>query len=1593
MFDPVKASQNIKDEFIDYIETQFPISNAFYRDQFHEELSRIIDKGPYLEINDVFTTGKSINELIDEGVLSTSFRDLESNKPASEKRIFPLDRPLYWHQEEAVRRIVNGENLVVSTGTGSGKTNCFLLPVLNELMLEESEGTLGTGIRAIFIYPMNALANDQIKNIRRILSEYPSITFGVYNGSTEEEEEKAISTYEAMFANEPNLKLRSPLPNEMISREKMKEHPPHILFTNYAMLEHLLFRPKDDVLFSGNNFRFVVLDEAHVYCGATGIETSILLRRLKARISSRKKLQFILTSATLGDAKKDKEVAEFATNLTGASFSRNSVVRARREAYSPPIHPKTYPEHLLIELDDEQNNVKEVFKKYDIEIDESKSEEELIYDFIEGSFLYAGLRSMGDNIIPLNEIFEYLGVSEKTVIAFVSLCAKAEKGGRTLVDARYHYFLRGLEGCFISLGKEPRLFLQRRESYKGDAVFEVAICDDCGSLALVGKELDGHLVQANRYKDEEEYFFLASEDCEEDEEVKKKKQHYYLCPECGKIDRRKFQCEHDENNLIELIKANKPKDSSSPNTKCGRCGVGEYRRFYLGYDAATSVIGTALYEELPELEFSPETQKSSSENIFLKSLPGTSKKQGRKKARQFLVFSDSRQQAAKFACYMEKNYQEFLRRRGIVHMLKEKAPDILKGGFTLADLAYSLGNYFCDRRCFAENNNDRANLTDVSMNQAWVAVLNEVARYNAATSLTKLGMVQFHYLGNDERMASVLVDRYHISEEEAEQFLDFLIFDGFVNHGAIVAIDGINLNNDDLEYIFYSPNQKYVAKEHSGPSCSQWMPKAKRSGDGYNDMLKRLHCTKEILHINDEEAYEFLDQYFDYLKNESNPHPIVSKLKDGSFALCGKDIEVRLPSDSRAKWYRCQKCGAISQFHNGGKCLSRGCGGEIEQIDPVLLNNNNHFAKLYKSENFSPLYIKEHTAQLSKIEGLEYQEAFIKKDINALSCSTTFEMGVDVGDLETVFLRDVPPLPSNYAQRAGRAGRSLKTAAYSLTYAKLSSHDLTFFAAPKEMIGGQILPPQFKLDNEKIVRRHIYAVALAMYFGLYPEQYCNNRTLKFLGDKGYLNFIEWLESKPEKLQKMLLDSIPDVDGLHKRMGLLDYSWLDDFIGKDGILTNLIKEYEGNIEKYEALIKESTDEKDLDRASKYQRREKAYKNNRLIEFLARGNILPRYGFPVDTVELEQMRGTRELSLSRDMQMAIAEYAPSAEVIANGKMYTSRYIKKETIINDGGKKEWTIGYIAKCDHVDENGNQCDAINFSETPISDKGIECYACGHVLAKDKFTESIWPRSGFVTDGTEKGVPMTSQNKIYRSEFYYIGNKAARKINGFHYKLNDIVVTLESTTNDSLLVKSEKKFYVCPECGFAYAEDETISGDSQATKSMGNRAISIDTKGIHKNLYGSNCSCQHLNAFGLHHTFYTDVAKISFDCDTSSHKTMISVLYAILHAFSETLHIERRDIDAVLSFKIKDGLRSNSIILYDRVPGGAGHSRRLVTKDGKMLQLIIKKAYDKVHDCDCDPSCYKCLRSYENQMIHDDLDRKEAERFLAKLLGKVEPID
>jgi ATP-dependent helicase YprA (DUF1998 family) len=316
---PLETTKHIRQTYLRYLKTIKPFQDEGFRNAFASALEEpnMLVKGPLVEIALPYKKDKSIKDLVADGILSSKFAELNSPD-------LPYDRPLYAHQVKAIEKAVKKRNLVVATGTGSGKTETFLVPILNYLFREEEAGTLGqTGVRAMLLYPMNALANDQMKRLRRLLQFYPKITFGRYIGETDDttSRDKAIDGFKKIYPQEPILD------NELFTRPEMQARPPHILLTNYAMLEYLLLRPADSTLFdgkTGRHWHFIVLDEAHVYDGANATEMAMLLRRVADRVVGAQlgRLQVIATSATLGGGRKDfPEVIQFAINLFNKDFS------------------------------------------------------------------------------------------------------------------------------------------------------------------------------------------------------------------------------------------------------------------------------------------------------------------------------------------------------------------------------------------------------------------------------------------------------------------------------------------------------------------------------------------------------------------------------------------------------------------------------------------------------------------------------------------------------------------------------------------------------------------------------------------------------------------------------------------------------------------------------------------------------------------------------------------------------------------------------------------------------------------------------------------------------------------------------------------------------------------------------------------------------------------------------------------------------------------------------------------------------------------------------------------------------------------------
>ncbi len=1607
MFNPIVASANIKDEYIGYITTSFNIADKEYARQFENELQKegAVTKGPYLDISDSFRTGKSLEQLIEDNAVSSLFRELEASKSDANKEL-QLKRALYLHQQQSIEKINDNRNLVVTTGTGSGKTECFIIPIINHLLREKEKGKLGPGVRAILVYPMNALANDQMKRLRELLSEYEDITFGVYNGSTQQDDESGINEYGRIYKDANGAPLK-PLNNEVISRETMQKKPPHILVTNYAMLEYMLLRPNDDLVFSGANLRFIVLDEAHIYRGTTGMETSLLIRRLKARISDPDNVLHIITSATLGGKEADEDIARFASTLCGATFRTEDIVRSVMEAPEYKEEAEDIPAELFAEMANPIEPLNTILSRFGRSKQAGISDEEYIFDLCLNSTLYRAIRSVIEGPMTVKEIADAVNdvmpVTEQDIVNLISVAVQGEKNKTVLMKARYHMFAKALEGAYVTINKNKILSLTRKNHYLIDSTqwkgFECAVCDDCGRLGITGQLTKNDILEfvSNAYgeKSEASYFMIAEDDETDflddedldDEEIGKN--NYLICSKCGSVIheslKKHITCEHTLNDYVRVRKADVKGKNETP--KCPCCNTGSFRRFYMGYDASTAVLGTSLYEQLPETEI---ILKSSFEdingkkNLFGKS--ATKKQDVIKKSRQFLSFSDSRGEAAFFACYMEDSYQEFLRRRGIWHIVEQNRQSMSANPWEISDFVDALTAFFEQNRTFASaGDKGTENLSGISRKMAWIAVLNEMVNARRATSLSSLGIISFQYKGNTEEVMEDVAEEFNQDVNDVKALFDLLVMD-IVYHGAIKG--DCNLSEDEAEYIYYTSIPKRVkklrdeVKDKGYSSVMGWIPNIQTNGNTRKN--GRIVRCMNVLEIDQKAAAELLDMYWEGILNGE-----FALIPEGDGKFCFKTDCFRISAGADTiPVYECAKCGRITSMNCKDMCSSVKCTGKLRPISRSALIEGNHYARLYSSDKTTPLHIKEHTAQLGRAEQQRYQEMFINKELNALSCSTTFEMGVDVGDLETVYLRDVPPTPANYVQRAGRAGRSKKSAAFALTYAKLASHDFTYYNNPTKMISGKIGVPLFAVKNEKVILRHIFAVALSSFFSQYENVYNKNNADVFLNENGYELLKNYLADKPENLRQLLIESIPT--DMHEEMGIMDFGWVDRLIGETGVLEIAVNGFKTNVEWYEAEINRLAAANDFAGAGRRQNELRKYRrskadnaeshvgNNELIEFLVRNNVLPKYGFPVDTVELHQGQFSTqnsELQMVRDLQLAIGEYAPAAQVVADGKLFTSRYIRK---LPRGTGHEWEVSYIAECPNP-----SCKTWNYSITDPSENGLKCISCQTPITK--WGRAIEPRQGFTAEPNWKPVPMRKPKKSYRSDDYYIGDVNRQYMSRYIFTLdNGNSFKMETSINDSLMVKCNDDFFVCETCGYSESQTEN-RGKTDEYRRFIDRS--------HNAPWGKECKHK-LRRHMLCHVFKTDVVSLTFFSRFASDEaTMLSVMYALLEAMSRALDIERNDIKGCLHKVRHDGKLIYSIVLYDAVAGGAGHVRRLAQEDCDNFQKVIKTALDITRSCNCDPSCYNCLRNYYNQKIHDLLDRNMARDFLYEFDGSISNVN
>lgn len=1549
----VEKADFIDKEYREYLRSSYSFGNDKYQDLYEKRLNEEeLYKGPFLHMSMPFKKGHSLNQLIDKNIVDSDFRKLGN---------IHLNRTLYLHQEKSIVKIADKRNIVVTTGTGSGKTECFLYPIINEIMKEKRNGNKEPGIRAMFLYPMNALVNDQIDRLREILSSYPEITYGSFTGDTPENY-KDGGTREKFAENNGIASLPD---NELVTREEMRKNPPSLLFTNYSMLEYMLIRPKDSVLFNPenlNNWRFIVLDEAHTYGGALGIELSMLLKRVTG--FAKTKPNFILTSATLGEKNKsDKDIVSFAKKLTSVDYDTSDIIYADRLSFLNEVRKYALDGKDISLIKNSLNNETELgnvlYKYASISGNDAK---EKLYNFLEGEhntwMVYSNLMNGPKNFRDLAKKFEPK-INSKQLSDLIDIINFAEKDGMGLFELKYHSFVRALSGAYVTFGKNPDLTLIKKNYLNGMKAFEVGNCRYCNATYVIGKIVTSnenclnYLIQNDEvdiydnYGDEEsvyvDYFLtekpnVGLDDAEEDT----KYEEYTVCAKCGCIHKtanlNALVCDCGEEYSFNLYKVEEKGKKSAANNinTCLSCGHrnknGIVKTVSVGKDEGTALIGQILYDAIDEGE-NTSTKKSSGGLNF-------SKKKIEKivpKTKQFLCFSDSRQQASFASVFMDSNQTRLIQKRLLLKLLEENNyQDIAVNN------AASLLKKEIENRHLFEGNMD-------AEKNAWICILKELLLVDGRYSAEGLGLLYFDLNIDDilndtsEEALNEIFDEVGISRISKKEFHDLveMILLAFRTTPAIdYSCSGLT-TEEKMDHLDYRKFNNYVSLQEAKDNGKKktyirsLLPINEKENSVVEYVAKALHCEANKAKSMISTIFEAFEQTSIFQKKDNED---VYQIQAGKYVL---------KSGYSKKFYVCHVCGRVTPYNVNNACFTKDCKGELVEIDPDERFTNNYYRKQYQTKKIERIVIQEHTAQIQRKVAKQYQKDFKEKKINILSCSTTFEMGVDIGDLETVYMRNVPPTPANYVQRAGRAGRRKDSSAFVLTYCSAKSHDYTYFDDPTKMIAGIIQPPHFDVANEKIVLRHLVAASFGFFFKKHFEYFYSIEDLIFNG--GIEAYKEYLDEKPNDLREYIDNKLLyDI-----KLDYKNYKWVED---KDYLdkLNYFVSDIQNNIKELETYKVEAIKDDNLRQADAIKNQIATIKNCKVIDDLSKYSIIPKYGFPVDVVNLDVYENgfkRHDKDLSRDLRIAISEYAPDSEVIVDGKKYTSRYINLPK----------QSGFVK---HYYEICPDCGRVNISLTPY---GLsECNHCkGQLHLSQEPAFFVVPEYGFKTGPNKEGTRIKPK-RSYAGEVAYVGGKTTKKVCNLGGR-----ISIESTSDDELFIRNKSNFYYCPECGYA----ELKKNNSVPT-----------TEKKHKNYMEFECKNQTLHKIQLGHTFKTDVTRFIIPILHSYEKNRnkaLSFLYAFLEGISEAFNIERNDIDGLVEKNMDSD--TIDILIFDNVPGGAGHSKRLLNQDELIKALRV--AYKKVNQdcCDEHTSCYNCLRNYYNQQYHKYLRRKDAKEIIEQI--------
>lgn len=1651
----------------EYLETQYPISNPELQKKRTLLLDSpgVISSVPYVEATPRYELGSTYEQMN----LPNASKELMTKLASLSPSVGVFQR-LYAHQQEAMESFIqHNQDLIVATGTGSGKTETFMYPILNTLYLEaieRPEQFAKRAVRALILYPMNALVSDQMARLRRLFRDERvkelfreaggrNIQFGMYTSRTPfpgsptkykiERLNKIIQEYLDLQRNHPDIanKMKekgkwpakdliafkeslenltrtrkiivNPTDAELFTRHEMQQIPPDILVTNYSMLEYMLLRPiersiwqmtKEWLQADQRNSFLLILDEAHMYRGTSGAEVAYLIRRLQSRLGiSRDRMRCILTSASIGSKEKneeEKKAIEFAEKLTGKLTRRSfKFIKGAYEKRNQP-RPATLAEiEALSTLDSDK--FLEYSKSYDTFLDSFQITRKKLnwpeppanpLDFPQ--YLYDQLKGFGPLELLLQLISGHamsikdialricpnseFSLAEKATSHLIMLANTAKGNGAPLLAARVHMFFRGVSGIFIclnprcnvqsSVGEKTR-FGKMYDSYRltcecGARVYELVTHKKCGSSFIRGyykPGRDGFYLWGEKggiFIEEklEQIDLLIDEPHESAFEIEKKLiVPLWIDITTGYVT--KEAPPEEELYHYQQVYASPSKQKNTRNSfassfyKCPCCLNRSDRGIM---DLRTK--GEQPFANLVREQFNLQPP-----------VPG---KEHPNEGRKVLLFSDGRQKAARLARDIPNEVE-----KDTLRQLLLQAASATKSRYSLEKMYAALLHFIRLHNVSLFAKTDRGDLqADVKRYEYFLdAPIHEIELSEVLEEIPDLkmqGMIRKRIIEIISAPGISLYDTTTGYVIPAKTPLRKLCSEmqEYLSEDQVMVIS-VMFIKDLLDDIAIDPDLT---------------PRDRREILGYNRYTDEWGR-------NQNEISDSLENLIVFMCGADKKEEVVKHLyfnlckqKDGKNYLDPARLTVCNGIDHT--WYKCRSCKQIHAFLAKGycpNCLSADL-IDLPPDSPILASEKGYWRTpikqvLYENAHIRNMTVEEHTAQLSQKDEnalfatteryeLAFQDIPLPASddnhsdiVDILSCTTTMEVGIDIGSLTAVGLRNIPPQRENYQQRAGRAGRRGSSLSTVVTYAQDGPHDHYYFNHPDAIISGPPSETNIYIENEKIIRRHLISVLIQTYFHEHVSENLSSgskinealgRTIDFFTGNPPFNihaFESWLKGITFETHSHLFGVFSD--GIEQPSNLINQ-----------VIKRLPEELKQTFEKVRHEVEVSEDEniesQEIEHGSNYY----------FLEFLFNHGFLPTYAFPTDLVSFYiQGRKNGKIYIKQRPQLelnrALSEYSPGRQVV----------VDKETYRIGGIYTPYAPDKSKPAAHLSFQNTVafCDKCNYTRLGVS--GIDhCPTC---KARLKVMPFIRP-PGF---SPEKGVSVEKWDD--EQEFSYASTplfplpnqkeelgpfKVFGKTGGIQYVY---------TSNKELIVlncgvDNESGFEMCEECGFIRPVDPN-----------NHKSVIPHDKPFLVNYGDSKCRGKTHIVF-LGNQFITDLLLIRLHLDSKLNfnpQGNNRWLYAALDSLGEAIVLAASrvfDIDVqelVTGYRIitENGKYYADLYVFDSLSGGAGYSYVA----GQRIEEIFNETQNVLQYCEgnCGSSCYKCLRHYKNQLKHQTLNR------------------